>query len=111
MSEGIHYWKVIVVGVVALIVFGIAGSWSTHILNVRSKELQPNGPDPIPRQIGQAKIGLVEQVPFDVIRAYANYRREKLETLGTWGWIDRKAGTVHMPIDAAIDGMLQGQAR
>jgi len=110
-EEGINYWKIGAVALAAAVTFAIAIAWSTGILNRESRELQPNGPDPIPRQIGSAKIGLVEQVPFDVSRSYANYRAAKLQRLQSWGVVDGKAGTVHMPIDEAIDRMLKEQPK
>ncbi len=110
-AEGIHYWKIGGVALAAVIVFSVAIAFSTSILTRLSKELQPNGPDPIPRQIGNAKIGLVEQVPFDVSREALNYRTAKQGRLQSWGYLDRKAGTVHMPIDEAIDRMLKEQPK
>ena len=72
-------------------------------LNAREKLLQPNGPDPIPMQIGQGEIGIVDQVPFDVTRSAAVYRKDRTARLARWGWIDRKQGLVHMPIETAME--------
>jgi hypothetical protein len=110
-EEAIHWSKVLGVGIGALIAFTIAVWITARFMQTRERMLQPNGPDPIPRQIGEGEIGIVDQVPFDVARAAAQYRRERLERLGSWGWIDRKRGIVHMPIEKAMDAVVAEHAR
>ena len=102
-EEGIGFLKVIAVGLGSLAVFALA-TWITfHYMKAREKDLQPLGPDPIPMQIGESEIGIVDQSPYDVTRALQAYRKDKLDRLQSWGWIDRKRGAVHMPIDRAMD--------
>ncbi len=110
-EEAIHWSKVLGVGIGALIAFTIAVWITARFMQTRERMLQPSGPDPIPRQIGEGEIGIVEQVPFDVSRAAAQYRRERLERLGSWGWVDRKRGIVHMPIEKAMDAVVAEHAR
>lgn len=108
-EEAIAWGKVIGVGIAALLLFTGATYVSYSFMHAREKLLQPNGPDPLPAQIGQKEIGIVDQVPFDVTRAYANYKAEKTLRLEHWGWVDRKAGTVHMPISDAMDRVIAEQ--
>ncbi len=110
-EEAIHWSKVLGVGIGALIAFTIAVWITARFMQTRERMLQPNGPDPVPRQIGEGEIGIVDQVPFDVSRAAAQYRRERLERLGSWGWVDRKRGIVHMPIEKAMDAVVAEHAR
>jgi hypothetical protein len=110
-EEAIHWSKVLGVGIGALIAFTIAVWITARFMQTRERMLQPNGPDPVPRQIGQGEIGIVDQVPFDVARAAAQYRRERLERLGSWGWVDRKRGIVHMPVEKAMDAVVAEHAR
>jgi hypothetical protein len=110
-EEAIHWGKVLGVGIGALIAFTIAVWITARFMQTRERMLQPNGPDPVPRQIGQGEIGIVDQVPFDVARAAAQYRRERLERLGSWGWVDRKRGIVHMPVEKAMDAVVAEHAR
>ena len=63
----------------------------------------------MPGQLGHAEIGIVDQVPFDVTRAVQKYRNDQIERLSSWGWMDRKQGTIHMPIDRAMDLVVQQQ--
>jgi hypothetical protein len=110
-AEAIAWSKVIGVGVGSIILFTVATMIATAFMHRREKELQPYGPDPLPIQIGQAEIGIVDQVPFDVTRAAQVYRDDKNARLEGWGWVDRKAGTVHMPIEEAMDRMVKEAKR
>ena len=101
-EEAINWLAVIGTGLAALIVFSLATLVVWRYLDAREKVLQPNGPAVIPA-LGQAEIGIVDQVPFDVTRALQVYRNEQVERLSSWGWMDRKQGTIHMPIDRAMD--------
>jgi hypothetical protein len=102
-EEGIRWFGVIGTGVASILIFAVATFVVYRYQDRREKVLQPVGPLPIPAQMGQAEIGIVDQVPFDVTRAAEAYRKNEIERLSSWGWIDLKQGTVHMPIDRAID--------
>ena len=111
-EEAIHWGKVIGVGVGSIILFTVATWISFSFMNAREKLLQPNGPDPIPLQIGQGEIGIVDQAPFDVTRSFAVYRKDRTDRLTHWGWVDRKQGLVHMPIETAMEKVVaEGQKR
>ncbi len=108
-EEIISWFKVIGIGVGALVVFAVATFVVWKYLEAREKALQPGGPAVIPAQLGQTEIGIVDQVPFDVTRVLQKYRDESIARLSSWGWMDRKQGTIHMPIDRAMDLVLQEQ--
>lgn len=108
-DEGIHFGKVIGVGVASLVIFFVASLITLRLMRAEEKELQPLGPLPLPRQVGKVEIGIVDQVPFDVTRALQAYRQEKLGLLESWGWADQKRGLVHMPIDRAMEDVIAGQ--
>ena len=110
-EEAIHWGKVVGVGVAALLVFTGATYVSHRYQQTREKELQPHGPAPLPPQIGQAEIGIVDQVPFDVSRALANYKQDRMRRLESWGWSDRKRGLVHMPIERAMERIVAEQGK
>jgi hypothetical protein len=102
-EEGIAWGTLLAVGIGSIVVFAVSILIATKVLHAREKELQTNGPDPMPAQIGQSEIGVVDQVPFDVTRALQAYRNDRLARLEHWGWVDRKAGVVHMPIADAME--------
>jgi hypothetical protein len=110
-EESIAWFKVIGVGAGALLVFVIATMIAWRFQTAREKELQPLGPDPLPLQIGQGEIGIVDQAPFDITRYYQTYRDDRNARLGSWGWVDRKAGTIHMPIDQAMDRVVKESSK
>jgi hypothetical protein len=108
-EEGINWFGVLGTGIAALIVFALASFVVWKYMGSREKVLQPVGPDPIPALLGQPEIGIVDQVPFDVTRSFQVYRRESLDRLSSWGWLDRQKGVIHMPIDRAMDLVVQEQ--
>jgi hypothetical protein len=99
--------KIIAVAITALVIFALAAWWSAGIYDKQSKALQPSGPDPIPAVIGSPQIGLVEQVPFDLSRSAQLYQIEHRKRLESWGWVDPKAGIIHMPIERAMEQVVQ----
>ncbi len=102
-QEGLRWGVIIGVGLGWALLFFVSIFITVKVLHAREKTLQPNGPDPLPRQIGQGEIGIVDQVPFEVYRTRENYQKERTARLEHWGWIDRKAGAVHMPIADAME--------
>lgn len=108
-EEAISWFKVIGTGVGSLTLFAIATWISFRFMNAREKTLQPVGPVAPAAQMGEAEINIVDQVPFDVTRTLQTYRRERIERLSSWGWMDIKAGTIHMPIGRAMDLVIQDQ--
>jgi hypothetical protein len=110
-EEIINWFGVIGVGLGSLIVFAIATFVVWKYMNSREKVLQPGGPAAIPAQLGQGEIGIVDQVPFDVTRVLQKYRDESIERLSSWGWMDRNKGTIHIPIDRAMDLVVEEQRK
>lgn len=110
-EEAISWGKVIGVAVGALVIFTISVLLALRMLHARERALQPFGPDPLPREVGQGEIGIVDQVPFDVYRSLQAYRTERLSRLESWGWVDKKQGIVHMPIEEAMDRVVKEQRR
>lgn len=110
-EEAISWFKVIGTGLGALILFAIATWISWRFMNARERALQPLplGPAAAATQLGEQEINIVDQVPFDVTRRLQTYRRERIERLSSWGWMDKKAGTIHMPIGRAMDLVIKDQ--
>ena len=87
------------VGAAALVLFFLAAL--VTVLYWRGK-MDERGPIAIPPEIGQSKIGLVEQQPFDLAVRGERDRAHRLARLGSYGWVDRAAGVAHIPIDEAM---------
>jgi hypothetical protein len=101
--------KIVAVGIAALVIFAAATMWSARILSTSARMLQPTGPMPTGKDIGKAEIGIVDQTPFESTRGAERYRRHDADVLGSYGWVDRDKGIIHVPIDTAIDQFLQQQ--
>jgi hypothetical protein len=103
-EDRISSGKVIAVGVASLVVFFFASLAAGSYLRARQKE-HPVVPAP---EIGKSKIAMVEQDMFDVAVRGARDRAQRLEKLASYGWIDRDARVVHMPIERAMDLVAKG---
>jgi hypothetical protein len=108
-DEHVAGFKLVAVGVIALLVFGAATVWSARILGGTARMLQPTGPLAPGKDVGKPEIGIVDQTPFETTRGAERYRRSDLQTLRTYGWVDRDKGIIHIPIDRAIDRFLSEQ--
>jgi hypothetical protein len=97
--------KIIAVGVASLVVFFLASLAAVTYLDMRLGE-QP--PIPIPKEIGQSKIGVVEQQLFDVAVRGTRDRAQRQERLRSYGWVDPGGGVVHIPIDRAMELVVNG---
>lgn len=101
--------RILAVGAASLIFFAVA-SWFTirYGYDRTRAEMLPDGPATQPAEIGRNKIGLVEQRLFGLAVEPADWRRQQDERLRTWGWVDRKAGVIHVPIDQAMARVARG---
>jgi hypothetical protein len=96
---------IVAVGAGSLVVFLLA-SWVTlSFLRVKEGDRPLL---PVPQEIGQSKIGLVEQQLFELSARGERDRAARLERLGSYGWVDRKAGVVHLPIERAMELSAKG---
>jgi hypothetical protein len=104
-EDRISTGRIIAVGVGALVIFFVASLVTSVYLKVREGE---HGPLPIPPEVGQSKIGMVEQQQFDLSVRGERDRAARVERLGTYGWVDRSSGVAHVPIDVAMELVAKG---
>jgi hypothetical protein len=97
--------SVLLVGFGALAIFILAGAatvgWIRH-----SNAATPQAA--LPAEVGQSKIGLVEQQLFDTNLRGARDRAARQAHLDSYGWVDHQAGVLHIPIDQAMALVAQG---
>jgi hypothetical protein len=104
-EDRIHTPMVVGVGVASLVIFLLAGAAAVGYLKMRQGQ---HPPLVIPPEAGQSKIGMVEQDLFDVaVRGEQDLARRRAR-LGSYGWVDREKGVVHVPIDRAMELVVQG---
>ncbi len=108
-DEHIASFKIVSVGIGALIVFAFATLWSTRMLRGEQHALQPTGPIAPGTEIGKPEIGVVDQIPFETNRSAEQTKQQQADWLNSYGWIDAKKGTIHVPIDRAMEAYLQQQ--
>jgi hypothetical protein len=107
-ADQINSWKIAVVGIGSLVVFLVASVVTVAQMRRQQAELNPAHPM-MPAQAGQRKIGMVEQQLFENANHAEALARQQRERLGSWGWVDKEKGTVHVPIDTAMDLVLRGE--
>lgn len=99
---------VVGVGVAALVLFTAASIVTSVYMQRR---LDAHGPIAIPPEVGDNKIGLVEQQLFGggPLRGERAKARD-VARLNSLGWVDRDAGVAHLPIEDAMQ-LVAGGAR
>jgi hypothetical protein len=114
VPRGVFYFLATLIVVTILCLFALDGLF--HFLDAREKASQP------------AVNPLLTNVPEDTRRIAPGYpqtvfpspkleedergqlngiRRSEEQTLYSYGWVDEKAGTVHIPIERAMDLIIQ----
>jgi hypothetical protein len=91
------------VGGLAILVGAVAVFFSAVILVAVSGALRPSfagrsGPRPAPRELSN-----VDQTPIWGPPLGEDLRARQRRELDEWGWVDRKAGIANIPIDRAMD--------
>lgn len=99
---GVHTRKVALIGAAALLLFTVATvvQW----LAMRGWEREPRAP--VPAEVGRAEIGRVNQQPFEQDTRAETLRRRQRERLTTYGWVDRDARLIHIPVEDAMRQVL-----
>jgi hypothetical protein len=89
---------------VASIVIGAAGVFFGGLLvsvvvgSLRPDYAPPGGPRAAPRELSG-----IEQTPIWQTKAGEDLREAQQRDLERFGWVDRKAGIANIPIDRAMD--------
>ncbi len=110
-DKNLPYRKIILVGVGSIVIFALSIVWSTALLRGAEKEMHPAGPPPIPPGVNQYEVGIVNQRMFSLDQRAAQKRLQQMTRLNTYGWLDRQAGVVHIPVDVAMDMLVQEQKK
>jgi hypothetical protein len=103
-------WQVGAVLLVTLLLF-TAFVWVTwKQLQGREGHLNPEGPSE-PAALREPEINLVNTAPFPLdTRAYEETNAQQARLHG-YGWVDRDAGVVRMPIEWGIERVVGGARR
>jgi len=99
----LYIFVVIFVGVL-VVLGGIGWSWILYV----DRATEFGGfPAPISIERAPRTISGVNQTLILYDRHGQRLREEQLRRLESFGWVDRRTGIVHVPIDDAIDWMVE----
>ena len=96
--------KIILVGVGFLVISAIGVVLAAWMMQARTDKFQPHGPPPLPALAGQSEIGIVDQTMFGIPPTLMDQQRKRL---GSYGWVDRAGGRVHIPIERAMQMVIE----
>jgi hypothetical protein len=89
---------------VAGVVVGLVGIVVAAVLLVASDgSVAPSFANPGGAPVSPRRISNVEQTPIGATHDGQELQAAQLRELQTWSWVDRDAGIVRVPIDRAID--------
>lgn len=107
-SDLLHGGKaagVIVAAVIATVV-GVVVAWGIGSCRSRSLEVEWR---PAERPTVPAKINAMESTPFSIEAEGLEQHQRDEQWLSEYGWVDKQAQLVHIPIDVAIELYLERQ--
>jgi hypothetical protein len=96
---------VLLVGFGSLAIFVLAGAAAVGYIR-HSNAVTPQAT--LPAEVGQDKIGLVEQQLFDSNLRGGRDRGARQAHLEGYGWIDRQGGVLHIPVAEAMGLVARG---
>lgn len=106
-EAGIDIKKIIAVGVVSLSLFGISAVVAGKIVSSDTKRLEAErGIAGEAKYLGQPEVNIVEQVHYDADTRVAVWKQDIAKRQNGYGWVDRKAGTIHVPVESVYDRVI-----
>jgi hypothetical protein len=94
--------KIILTAAISLAIFGVGALWSVSIQKAEMKSIVTQPHLYGPTELGKPEVGIVYQQPFNISDYGGTKQAEKELHLSTYGWVDKSAGVVHVPIEQAI---------
>jgi hypothetical protein len=107
-DDGVNLKLIVMVGVVSLLVFIASAIIAWWILREDNLKYQARGVAPEVKGLNKLEeVGIIDLVPFDADHRLAKWQADKAKALGGYGWVDRKKGVIHIPIDEAIKDVIR----
>lgn len=105
-EDRINYKAIGMVAGISLTLFALGIVWAYTIYDrTRGEPL-----DIIPERIGTAEIGIVDQLQFNQDMRAEDLRKQKLEKLSSYGWVDPQQNLVHVPVEVAMKRYIETAA-
>jgi hypothetical protein len=99
--------KIILTAVISLAIFGIGVLWAISIQRGENKTIVSQPGQLGPAAAGAPEVGIVYQWPFFTSQ-FANEKAQQTKgRLERYGWTDKNAKVVHIPIEEAMQKYVQ----
>jgi hypothetical protein len=99
--------KIVATAIISLLIFGIGVVWAVTILQGEAHHVVQQAGPPGPASAGAPEVGIVYQWPFNVSHYAADEAAARKGWLESYGWVDKSAGVVHVPIEQAMQRYVQ----
>jgi hypothetical protein len=101
-EAGVNMKLIVGVGLASLVIFIVSAIIAAIILKGDETAYEQRGMPPKAKLVGESEIGIVDQIHFDADDRLAKWRSRKQHRLENYGWVDRKQGLIHIPIEQAM---------
>jgi len=106
--DRVKSWTIVAVGLASLTLFLVASALTVAYQRRQERALNPAHPV-LPAEAGKRKIGMVEQQLFESADRARSLQNQKQARLGSYGWVDKPKGLVHIPVERAMERVQQGE--
>ena len=106
-EDGVNIKKMVLVGVASLAIFAASAVIAAIILDHDNATFAARGVAPKGAKIGMPEIGIVDTVDFAEDHRLEAWRADKARVLGSYGWVDRSRGLIHIPIAQAMSEIVR----
>ena len=97
--ENVAAPRVVGVALAAVALFALA-SWGAWLISGSARPERAAG---APAQLGRAEMGIVNQRPFPLEDGAVRLHAAQHARLEGYGWVDRDAGLIHVPVERAME--------
>jgi hypothetical protein len=103
-EDRIAIGKILLTAVVSLAIFGVGVVWAVSIQrsNMNGTVQQWADPDTAAAR-REGEVGIVYQWPFNMSHYAQDTAEQTKGRLESYGWVDKNAKVVHIPIDKAME--------
>lgn len=108
-EDQIRSRAIVGVGVAALLLFFVASLAAIGAMKRQQARINPEGPAPLPAELGKSKIGIIEQRLFESSNQAEVVREVQRAKLESYGWVDRTRGIIRIPVEQGMQLVIAGK--
>ena len=95
--------KIVATAIVSLAIFGVGVVWAISIQRAENGSVITEALPAAPAMAGAPEVGNVYQWPFNLSQYAADKAAITKGRLERYGWVDKNAKIVHIPIEQAME--------